>query len=304
MVQGGKSSSRNRPEVDQKKPSITYWSKDPCICPVCGKAFRKEIMQKGGGRMIAGNLTDELHRLFEPSKKYGRIYPLIYDIGACPKCHTALFWRDFTEMKDGETFARIKQSEDVRKEAVNVIFPHYQLLDERTLFDGAAMYYLALLCYEKADIAYAPTFKRGQIALRLAWLCRDIDRVFPGHNYDFIAETFYRKALFFYQQTLINETGRIESIESIDNLGPDMDKNYGYDGVIYICGLLEYKYGQHENEELRLKKLDEYKRAIARVFGLGKSSKSKPGPLLEVARNLYDKLSAELSSNNILSIDE
>ncbi|MFA6938022.1 MAG: DUF2225 domain-containing protein, partial [Treponema sp.] len=67
---------------------------------------------------------------------------------------------------------------------------------------------------------------------------------------------------------------------------------------------LEYKYGQREDEEMRLKKLDESKRSIARIFGLGKSSKSKPGPLLEVARNLYDKLTSELSANNILSQDD
>ena len=80
-----------------------------------------------------------------------------------------------------------------------------------------------------------------------------------------------------------------------------MDKNYGYDGVIYLCGLLEYRYGQRQDGELRLKKLDEYKRAIARIFGLGKSSKAKPGPLLDTAKDLYDKISAELTSSNVFS---
>ena len=85
-----------------------------------------------------------------------------------------------------------------------------------------------------------------------------------------------------------------ENISALNNMGPDTDKNYGYDGVIYLCGLLEYKYGQQENINLRLKKLDEYKRAIARSFGLGKSSKNKPGPLLEHSRALYDLINAEL----------
>ncbi|MBO4404636.1 MAG: DUF2225 domain-containing protein [Treponema sp.] len=293
-----------KPQEDGKKPAVSYWAKDKVECPTCHKLFEMEVMHKGGGRMIAGNLTDELHRIFEPSKKFGRIYPLIYEIGCCPKCHTALFWKDFKDIKDSSSFDRISADEDHRKAAVEAIFPHYNTKDQRTLFDGAAMYYLALLCYEKVDIAYAPTFKRGMICLRLAWLCRDIERVSPGHNYGYVADVFYRKALFFYQQTLINETGRIESIESVGNFGPDIDKNYGYDGVIYLCGLLEYKYGQHDDEELRLKKLDEFKRAIARIFGLGKSSKNKPGPLLEVARSLYDKMSAELSSNNIFSDDD
>ena len=289
---------------EKKKPVISYWAKDKIECPVCHKPFEMEVMHKGNGRMIAGNLTDELHRMFMPSKKFGRIYPLIYDIGTCPKCHASFFWKDFTDIRDSSSFDRIQQDEEKRKAAVETVFPYYNLKSERTLYDGAAMYYLALLCYEKVDIAYAPTFKRGMICLRLAWICKDLERVCPGHNYNYVAEVFYRKALFFYQQTLINETGRIESIESVSNFGPDMDKNYGYDGVIYLCGLLEYKYGQREDEELRLKKLDEYKRSIARIFGLGKSSKSKPGPLLEVARGLYDKLAAELSSNNIFSEDD
>ncbi|MBO6177402.1 MAG: DUF2225 domain-containing protein [Treponema sp.] len=291
-------------ESDDKKPAISYWAKEKIICPVCHKPFEKEVMHKGSGRMIAGSLTDELHRNFEPSKKYGRVYPLIYDIGCCPKCHCAFFWKDFTDIKDVSSLDRIMSDEDHRREAVEAIFPYYNLREQRSLYDGAAMYYLALLCYEKVDIAYAPTFKRAMLCLRLAWLCKDIERVCPGHNYNYVADVFYRKALFFYQQTLINETGRIESIETVGNFGPDMDKNYGYDGVIYLCGLLEYKYGQHEDEELRLKKLDESKRSIARIFGLGKSSKSKPGPLLDVARSLYDKLTAELSANNIFSEDD
>ncbi len=296
------SNSKDSEEV--KKPAISYWAKEKMECPVCHKMFEQEVMHKGGGRMIAGNLTDELHRNFEPSKKFGRVYPLIYEIGCCPKCNAAFFWKDFTDIKDKVSFDRIQQDEERRKKAVDAIFPYYNLRESRTLFDGAAMYYLALLTYDKVDLAYAPTFKRAEISLRLAWLCKDLERVCPGHNYEYVSQVFYRKALFFYQQTLINETGRIETIENVGNFGPDVDKNYGYDGVIYLCGLLEYKYGQTEDESLRLKKLDEYKRAIARIFGLGKSSKSKPGPLLEVARSLYDKLTEELSSNNIFSDDD
>ncbi len=288
----------------EKKPSISYWAKEKMNCPCCGKPFDQEVMHKGGGRMIAGSLTDELHRNFEPSKKFGRVYPMIYDVGVCPRCHCGLYWRDFTEIKDKKGFERILESQDERVQKVNTIFPYFDLKHERTLYDGAAMYYLTLLTYEEIDIAYAPTFKRAMTSLRLAWLCKDLDRVCPGHNFESVAQIFYRKALFFYQQTLINETGRIESIEVVSNFGPDTDKSYGYDGVIYLCGLLEYKYGQREDETKRLQKLDEYKRAIARIFGLGKSSKNKPGPLLEVAKNLYDKLAAELSSNNIFSSDD
>ena len=93
------SSSRKKTDSEKKKPAISYFSKDKIICPVCKKAFEKEVMRSGNGRMIAGGLTDDLHRIFEPSAKFGRIYPLIYEIGACPYCYTAMLWSDFTELK-------------------------------------------------------------------------------------------------------------------------------------------------------------------------------------------------------------
>ncbi|WP_296022749.1 DUF2225 domain-containing protein [Treponema sp. UBA7567] len=296
--------SSKKVENPGKKPKISYWSKNKCHCPVCQNNFEREEMLSGSGRMIAGELTDELHRIFEPSAKYGQIYPVIYSIGACPKCHTALFWSDFEEIQDNNSLNELLADSKKRKEIVNNMFPYYELTRERNLLDGAAMYYLALLSYEKVDLSYAPTMKRAIISLRLAWICRDLQKLVPEHNYDYAAEVFYRKAQFFYEQTLINETQRIETIAKITNFGPDVDKNYGYDGVIYLNSLLEYKYGQKEDMQMRYKKLDANKRSIARIFGLGKSSKSKPGPLLEKSRDLYDKLTATLNEANIISVDD
>lgn len=287
-----------------KKPKVSYWSKNKCHCPVCQNNFEREEMLSGSGRMIAGELTDELHRIFEPSAKYGQIYPLIYSIGACPKCHTALFWNDFEEIQDNASLNDLLADSKNRMETVSNMFPYYELTRERNLLDGAAMYYLALLSYEKVDLSYAPTMKRAIISLRLAWLCNDLQKVVPDHNYDYAAQVFYRKAQFFYEQTLINETQRIETIAKITNFGPDIDKNYGYDGVIYLNSLLEYKYGQTEDMQMRYKKLDANKRSIARIFGLGKSSKAKPGPLLEKSRDLYDKLTATLNEANVISVDD
>lgn len=296
--------SSKKVENPGKRPKISYWSKNRCHCPVCQNNFEREEMLSGSGRMIAGELTDELHRVFEPSAKYGQIYPVIYSIGACPKCHTALFWSDFEEIQDNNSLNALLADSKNRKEIVNNMFPYYELTRERNLLDGAAMYYLALLSYEKVDLSYAPTMKRAIISLRLAWICRDLQKIVPEHNYDYAAEVFYRKAQFFYEQTLINETQRIETIAKITNFGPDIDKNYGYDGVIYLNSLLEYKYGQKEDMQMRYKKLDANKRSIARIFGLGKSSKSKPGPLLEKSRDLYDKLTATLNEANVISVDD
>lgn len=293
------------PAVDSnKKQKISYWSKTKCRCPVCQRDFEKEEMLSGGGRMNAGDLTDELHRNYIPSERFGVVYPLIYSVGACPRCHAAFFWKDFEVITDKESIEALRDDEENRKKIVSNVFPHYELTRERSLLDGAAMYFLALLSYEKIDIGYAPTIKRAMISLRLAWLCNELEKAIPGYNFDYPAKLFYSKANFFYEQTLLNETEGIETIAGINNFGPDIDKNYGYDGVIYLAGLLEYKYGQRSDMQMRYKKLDENKRAIARIFGLGKSSKAKPGPLLENARNLYDKLSEELKEANSIDLGD
>ncbi len=279
--------SKKSPE---KKAGISYWSKDKVTCPVCKKAFEREVMRSGNGRMIAGGLTEELHRIYEPSARFGRIYPLIYEIGVCPNCYTAFFWNDFTEKITADDADKIFSHSDKRNKACEVIFPYYNLKHERALYDGAAMYYLALMTYDDMGAYALPTMKKAIIALRLAWLTDEINKHCADHNFDLISRMFYNKALFFYQQAVINETNRLEKSSTLNNMGPDIDKNYGWGGVIYLCGLLEYKYGQQDDIQLRLKKLNESKTAIARIFGLGKSSKAKPGPLLEHARNLYDNL--------------
>ena len=291
-------------EEPEKKPKISYWSNTKCRCPVCQRDFEKEEMLTGSGRMNAGDLTDELHRNYIPSEKYGAIYPLIYAVGACPRCHIALLWKDFEDIADKPSIDALRDEDEKRKKMVSTIFPHYELTRERNLLDGAAMYYLALLTYEKVDVAYAPTFKRALISLRLAWICNHLNEVIPGYNYDFVASVFYKKANFFYEQAVLNETNRSETIAGVNNFGPDIDKNYGYDGMVYLCGLLEYKYGQTDDLPLRYKKLDENKRAIARIFGLGKSSKAKPGPLLENARNLYDNITDALKEANTIDFGD
>ncbi len=290
-------------EEAPKKTKISFWSKEKCKCPLCLREFDKEEMLSGGGRMNAGDLTDELHRLYIPSKNYGLIVPLLYSVGACPRCHIALFWSDFSEIAEKDV-AELLDGEETRKAQVETIFPHYDLKKERSILDGAAMYYLALLTYDKIPPKYSPTIKRAILSLRLAWICNHLNEVIPGYNYDTVAKGFYQKARFFYEQTLLNETSGAEPVGGLASFGPDIDKNYGYDGIIYLNALLEYKYGQTEDINLRLKKFETNKYSIARIFGLGKSSKAKPGPLLEKARALYDIFSKALKDANKVDVDD
>ena len=91
--------------VEKKKLPISYWSKEKCSCPICQKHFEREIMRSGNGRMIAGGLTEELHRIFEPSAKYGRVYPLIYEIGVSKQAKLELSekYRAYRYVKGVET---------------------------------------------------------------------------------------------------------------------------------------------------------------------------------------------------------
>lgn len=280
-------------------PAISYWSKDKVTCPVCKNSFPREIMLSGRGRMIAGNLSDDLHRSFEKSAKYGNIYPLIYEIGVCPQCYTALSWKDFVALKNKEVIEKLEATGEERKKQVEVIFPHFSMEGFRTLYDACGIYYLAILTYELVNKELTPTIKKAILTLRTAWLTADLNKVYPGHNFDYISQSFYHKALFFYNESIVKELDNSERSSEAAYFGPDMDKNYGWDGVIYLRGLLEYKYGQTEDMQVRLKSLSEAKTSIARMFGLGKSSKSKPGPLLENARELYETLGKELKETDI-----
>jgi uncharacterized protein (DUF2225 family) len=289
---------------EEKKPVISYYTKDKITCPVCRGDVRREEMLSGGGRVIAGPLTDELRRTYQPSVKYGQIYPTTYSIGACPQCHSAFFWNDFKLASGQVDSGALLQSQDSRMASVEAVFPHYNLDHNRTVKDAAAMYYLALFCYDHLDKNFSPTIKKAICALRLAWLSGDLDALYPGHNYGFVQGVFYKKALFYYSDALDREMESGESISEAGMLGPDTDKNYGYDGVIYLHGLLEYKYGRRDDMNLHLKNLDAHKRAIARLFGLGKASKNKPGPLLEHARALYESISRELKEANMPGLGE
>ena len=289
---------------NEKPLAITYYTKQSVICPVCKKPFPREELLSGGGRLIAGGLTDELRRTYEPSSKYGTIYPLSYSVAVCSSCNAAMFWNDMTSFNDAKTADVLYCSTSERMEIVKNIFPHYDFKRDRTLLEGCAGYYLALLCYEKMPPSYSPTIKKAIICLRLAWLTDDLNKLYPNKNYDFIRDSFYKKSLFLYQEALNLEMEHKENITNVATFGPDLDKNYGYDGVIYLSCLLEYKYGQRSDINLRLKKLESCKHSIARIFGLGKSTKEKPGPLLEHSRDLYDKLNAELKDAHIIDFEE
>lgn len=276
--------------------AITYFSRAQIRCPICDTAFGREEMRTGRGRLNAGKLTDELRRNYEPSKRFGEVVPLLYPVTVCPSCHYAAFERDFLEIPE-ERKSEIDRNTEVRVTSFRSIVPHLDFTGPRSLKEGLASYYFSTACYDFFPEDFAPTIKQAISMLRGAWLCNDLHAKFPDDNWDYLARLFYRKAHFFYKEAVTREQNGIEGIPKTLNLGPDLDKNYGYDGVLYVAGLLEYKYGPRGDDTKHRQALEHAKRTVSRLFGLGKASKSKPSVILDLARDLYAEISDALGAS-------
>ncbi|MDR2110292.1 MAG: DUF2225 domain-containing protein [Spirochaetaceae bacterium] len=279
---------------DDRELKISYQSKEEFVCPVCERGFHREELLTGSGRLIAGILTDELHRLYEPSAKYGDIYPLAYQATVCPQCWFAAMDKDFTGLP-AQFVEQVMADREKRIADTRLIFPTVDFERPRGLVEGAASQYLTLRCYDFYPKEFSPTIKQGLAALRAGWLLEDMDKKYPQRHYDWLATLFKKKAQFFYGEAIKREQSGKETLSGIKIFGPDTDKNYSYEGALYLSALLKLKYGPVDDPSHRADSLSEAKRTIARIFGLGKSSKNKPGPLLEHARNLYDSINRELN---------
>jgi uncharacterized protein len=284
-----------RPEKDDKERKVTFVSKEPIVCPACETSFNREELFSG--RVNAGDLTDELHRTYIPMQSYGEVHPLVYDLTVCPSCWYAAFKQDFPGVPP-KVAARLKDETAARVEAAQLLFSPVDYNAPRGLMEGAASYYLAMLCYERFPKEFSPTIKQALAALRAAWLCGYVERKRPGEKFDEAAGAFYSKARFLYKLAVELEQKGKEQLTTVRWLGPDTDKNYGFEGVLYLSATLELKYGPREDEAKRAESLDAAKRTIAKMFGLGRKSKARPGPLVDKVRSLYDALKAELHQDD------
>lgn len=179
-----------------------------------------------------------------------------------------------------------------------LIFPELDFSRNRDLISGAASQYLVMRCYDYFNKDVSPTIKQGLAALRAGWLFEELHKKNPDQNYDWLAILLKKKALFFYSEAIRREQNGKEEISALKNCGPDTDKNYAYEGILYLSAILQVKYGQMNDRPRRIAALEESKRTIARMFGVGKASKEKPGPLLEHARNLYMMINKELNETD------
>jgi hypothetical protein len=272
---------------------LTFFSKETITCPVCETQFHREELRTGRGRLNAGDLTRELRRKYIPSQKYGEVYPIIYPITVCPSCYFATLQQDFEALGD-EAIDRIRDHTDDRHAAIEKLFDDIDFTSERGLKEGFASYFFATMCYDFVSKEHSPTIKQAICTLRAAWCANDLHRKNSRENYDYLAKVFYRKSRFFYTEAVLREQSGEESLGNCPHLGPDTDKNYGYDGVLYIAGLLEFHHGPRNNQEAREEALVRSKRMVGRLFGMGRASKNKPTAILDNARDLYDEIAREL----------
>lgn len=268
---------------------ISYYLKNPISCPVCGARFQKEEMLSGGGRLIARDISDELRRGYQPSKKAGEVCPLNYPVTVCPECLYAAYHEDFPHISSDRV--DMAQSQAVKRgRDLNMLFSVVDFSAPRNLVTGAASYLLAVGCYAFHAKERVPSFKKALSTLRAAWLMGDLDRKFPGQNYDQVQVMLYRKAAAYYQRVVeLSQSGK-ERIDSIRNFGPDLDKNYGFEGVLFLTSLLTFKYSREQSTEQQVQTLENAKRTVSRVFGSGKKSKDKPSSIIELSRELYERI--------------
>jgi hypothetical protein len=234
-----------------------------------------------------------LRRLYEPTKKYGKVNPLNYPISVCPNCLFSTFKEDFNRLPEksielvrGQTSRRVSLLE----QSIGLI----SFEEERTDLSGLASYLLAIHCYSFFDKSAAPTIKKGICALRAAWMLGDLSEESEDEQakekYIYIQNIMYRKAHGFYEASLqYLQTGE-EKVEGVF-LGPGIDKNWGYEGILYMTSSLQFKLGYLEKDlEVRGQKYLIAKRVISKLFGRGKASKSKPSEILDMSKDLYDKM--------------
>lgn len=281
--------------VDNSAKKVTFREKHTRHCPVCDNEFYHEQILSGGGRLIAGELRRDLRRLYETTKKYGNVYPLIYGIVVCPNCLYASLSEDFDHI-DKKKVDDCLADKDAREKYLKDIFGYNtNLADDRTLNSGAASYFLAISSYGYHNGSTFPTFKKALCSLRLSWVLEDLNKEAPDDNYDNLIPFFQFKAKEFYNAAveIMNMGG--ENFEGLKTFGPDMDKNFGFEGMLYMAALLENTFSFFiEEPDTRAEQLLAAKRKLGKLFGSGKSSKSKPSALLESVKELRSEINEEL----------
>jgi uncharacterized protein (DUF2225 family) len=281
----------------ESSSKVSFFAKDETVCPICEEKFRIEKMLSGRGRLNAGKLTDELRRLYIPTPKYGAVNPLYYVIVTCPNCFYSTYEQDFKNILPSSI--EILRNDIVkRKKFVYDSFGPVDFKKERKILEGLVSLIMAQYTYAFFPQKVAPTTKIAISSLRAAWLASDLENEKKDKFFTELKDTLYKKAYNYYSKAYSLLNSGKENVEAAGFLGPDLDKNYGFNGFLFIYGVLLYKYGlseiQDDSEKMRV--ASDAKAIIGRIFGSGRSSKDKNVQFLDMAKDLYEKYSKLISS--------
>lgn len=280
--------------ANQKK--VSYRAQKSSICPICGFSHQKEEMLSGSGRLIAGKITPELRRLYEVSKKWGRLNPLDYAVQVCPRCLFSAYPKDFENITPQEV-EPLKTTIGHRQNLMQVLFGKLDFNENRNLLLGCASFILAVDCYHLRSVDVAPTVKKAISAIRAAWYLDDLFKEASYRPYDKARDFYYMEAAKYYRQVLeILERGGEPIDQAASMLGPDLDNNWGFDGVIYLNSYLTKKYLDQitQDPKQKIALLDLSKRYLSKLYGSGKASKSRPSVIVDMSKDLYEEISAKL----------
>ena len=280
----------------QKTRPVSYREKKPYKCPLCSTEILREKIHTARGRLISGEVTRELRRIYQSGKGYGPIYPPAYSILVCPKCLYAAFLDDFRSIEADEKM-RLEKLARHRREEIQKIVGAVDFREDRNLILGAASYILAIECYQQKNSDSAPTPKKAICSLRGAWLFSDLHHEFPQVGFDKVMNILYAKAVHYYQKTFeVIQSGKEPQKRFINILGPDTDKNWGLDGAIYISSYLRHQHYEQlaKDPQASVKLLEQARINVSKLYAMGKFSFSKPSMLIEYSRKLYEDMTKTL----------
>ncbi len=283
-----------------QKPDIrdgnTFFSSKPIECPSCENEVYQESILSGKGRLDAGELREDLYRNYNVTEEFGNMYPFLYAVTTCPKCLYTTFSKDFLVIHKRNK-KTLFHSDMIHKRKKTLSFLFKKIPDfkqKKDIMSAFASYLLAMDTYNEIRSRDSPSIRMAICSLRSAWIAKILEEHKYGDFMKTLKDIFYRKSYFFYKRSLQYDTIGKESLGNIWSLGPDIDKDYGYEGVVYLLAWYVVKYESLNDPTQRRNELQKARTNLSKVFGFGKASREKPSILLSIARDVFDKTEKEM----------
>ena len=233
-------------------------------------------------------------------RDFGEVHPLVYDVTVCPSCFYAALRSDFSAVPqktlatlEAETAARVSPGPERLSRVWTSRAPGVSWRERPATtwrFSATSVFPRTFLRPSRAPCAACAP--RGCAAIST--------RRRPNENFDYLALVFYRKARVLYRGAIDREQSGKEPIGAAKWMGPGHGQELRVSKASFTCrGCWSSSTATGEIRDLPGEpSWTSRKRTIAKMFGLGKRSKAKPGPLLDKARDLYERLKAELNQDD------